>query len=47
LLPLLSVTEWSLLHRLLAPYYVAALLIYWFLRSRIAWRTLLDQLRRP
>jgi hypothetical protein len=47
LLPLLSVTEWSLLHRLLAPYYVAALLVYWFLRSRIAWRTLLDQLRRP
>jgi len=47
IVPLLSATEWSLLHRLLAPYYLAALLIYWFVKSRLAWRTLLDQLRRP
>ena len=47
IVPLFSATEWSLLHRLLAPYYLAALLIYWFVKSRLAWRTLLDQLRRP
>ena len=45
--PVLSATEWSLAHRLLAPYYVAALLLLWFFNSRIAWRALLDQLRRP
>jgi hypothetical protein len=47
LAPVLSASEWSLLHGLLAPYYVAALLVYWFVKSRLAWRTLLDQLRRP
>lgn len=45
--PVLSATEWSLAHRLLAPYYAAALLLLWFFKSRIAWRALLDQLRRP
>jgi hypothetical protein len=45
--PILTPTEWALLHRLLAPYYLSALLIYWFMRSRVAWRRLLDQLRRP
>lgn len=47
LLPLLSASGWSLAHRLIAPYYLSALLIHWFMKSRVAWRTLLDQLRRP
>ncbi len=45
--PVLSATEWSLAHRLLAPYYLSALLLLWFVKSRIAWRALLEQLRRP
>jgi len=45
--PMLSALEWGLAHRLLAPYYVAALLVVWFVRSRAVWRDLLDQLRRP
>ncbi len=45
--PLLTAVEWGLVHRLLAPYYVAALLVVWFLKTRVAWRVLLDQLRRP
>jgi hypothetical protein len=45
--PWLSATEWGLAHKLLAPYYLATLLIHWFVRSRVVWRSLLDQLRRP
>jgi hypothetical protein len=47
LLPILSPTEWGLAHRLIAPYYLSALLIHWFMKSRVAWRSLLDQLRKP
>ena len=47
LLPLLTATQWSLLHRLVAPYYLAAFLIHSYVKSRLAWHTLLDQLRRP
>jgi hypothetical protein len=47
MLPWMSATAWGLAHHLLTPYYVAALLLLWFVKSRIAWRALLDQLRRP
>ena len=47
IVPVLSALELGLAHRLLAPYYVAALLVVWFVKSRVAWRVLLDQLRRP
>lgn len=47
LVPVLTATEWRLLHRLMAPYYLAAFLIHSFVKSRVAWRSLLDQLRRP
>jgi len=47
ILPLLSAPQWSLAHRLLAPYYVSVLLVVWFVKGRVAWRALLDQLRRP
>jgi hypothetical protein len=46
-LPILSPIEWGLAHRLIAPYYLSALLIHWFMKSRVAWRSLLDQLRKP
>jgi hypothetical protein len=47
LLPILTVPEWGLAHRILASYYLASLLLHWFVKSRIAWRALLDELRRP